>query len=68
MRYQPRFVAYARTLGITPDEAASRLSGNMAPYIAWIQGQWTEFLAAHGPLLLEQKHDRFDAWLDARTQ
>ena len=65
--YHPRFVAYARTQGMTPDALFARDRGNMAPFIAWVQGQWREFIAAHGVLTLDDKHARFDAWLDART-
>ena len=50
--YQPRFVAYANSLGLTPDEAIVKDSkkypgGKMCGFMLWIQANRKAFKAAH---------------------
>lgn len=71
--YQPRFVAYAESLGKTPDEVsaelAARRTGRMMPFILWINAKWSEWrrLNKREPFssLSPADHAAFDAWLTA---
>lgn len=63
MRYQPRFIAYARANGMTPEAMEAAIPNNTG-FILWIQQQWREFMAEGG-----QPHDQngFTRWLDGKT-
>lgn len=75
-RWNPRYVAYARAHGNTP-EYQSALDrerypgGRMAGYLVWVSANWREWHAdtGRGPLpLTAADHAEFDAWLLARAE
>lgn len=70
MSLNPRFVAYARSLGKTPEEALQRDAAGiacMSGYIWWIGERWVEWRKLRGysanrpPDNIDHKH--FDVWL-----
>lgn len=72
MTYQPRYVAYARAHGLSPDAMLERdqeawPGGCMAGFMLWIQERWREW-ASQRPggmpdIKTEEHHRDFDAWL-----
>lgn len=73
--WNPRYVAYARSNGNTPDAqlAADKVrfpGGCMCEFIIWNGRQLHEFRSQfkkHPTILTEQDHAEYDAWLNART-
>lgn len=64
-KYQPRFVAYAKHLGKTPDEVAA-VNNWTADYMAWITIQlkaWGKATGRDCRLMSEADHDNFTAFL-----
>lgn len=73
--YQPRYVAYCRTHGNTPEQqlAADKEKwpgGHMMGFMFWIRAQWREYRKEHGlPIdggCISQDH--FDEWLNKRCE
>lgn len=66
-RWNPRYVAYARANGRTPDEQKALEPGNCG-FICWINERWAAYRAEHGlELRAPADHERFDAWLASTT-
>lgn len=71
--YQPRYVAYARAHGRSPEVQAAQdrvehPGGCMVGYILWIGDRWREYRSAAGWRPgAPADHAGFDAWLEART-
>jgi len=75
--YQPRYVAYARAHGRTPDEQLAHdverwPGGCMTGYICWIGERWQEWRQEKGLSLDYQPsradHADFDRWLANRDR
>ena len=76
MSWNPRYVAYAKQAGRTPEETlqddAERFpGGKMAGFIAWISKRWAEWdrqrpakFAPNGEYRSDEEHTEFTAWLD----
>jgi hypothetical protein len=68
--WNPRYVAYAKAHGRTPDEQL-RHDGSMAGFINWIAHQWTDYCQSRGLppgyQYTESLHEDFDAWLATQT-
>ena len=69
MTYQPRYEAFLRAEGTTPEQEEARWPGGCnTGFILWITEQWREWDAStghrgsHGPA----EHEAFDKWLVAR--
>jgi len=62
--FQPYWVAYARSLGLTPDDPSLRTY----QYIGWISERWREWRRATGVQdersLSDAQQVAFGAWLD----
>ena len=72
MSYQPRYAAYARAHGKTPEQMAGHdeeqwPGGCMCGFILWIGDRWREWRKlkgySHNWILSEADHVEFDAWL-----
>lgn len=75
--YQPRYVAYARAHGRTPDEQLAHdedrwPGGCMTGFICWIGERWQEWRRENGISLdypLSRKdHADFDQWLAVTSE
>ena len=72
----PRFLAYARSRGETPEETLAHdehryPGGKMTGFMAWISARWAEWHAERGhysPILTEDDHRDFDEWLNGRAE
>jgi hypothetical protein len=70
--YQPRFVAYARAHGRSPEaqlthDQALWPGGRMLPFLQWIQQQREVFAAAHPEHMMERairKQEVFTRWCE----
>jgi len=71
MKWNPRFVAFCRTLGLTPESAPRGPRMNVR-FIGWCNRMWDEYLGELGErrtLGIAHRHGKaFDAWLADRTQ
>ena len=75
MEQNPRFVAYARTNGNTPDAQAAAdrdrfPGGPMAGFTTWLNARWRDWATEAGHDLVRLSaadHAAFDAWLTERT-
>ncbi len=66
MDFQPRYIAYSKAHGRTPDEMLKADNDMMHEFMIWIDRQWTkwETETGYGPLpKSEQAHQDFDRWL-----
>lgn len=69
--YQPRFIAYARACGNTPEaqlvaDDSAWPGGCMTGFILWIGGKWNEWKSETqwgGIVLTNEDHTAFDNWL-----
>lgn len=69
--WNPRFVKYSKTNGLSPDDMltadrAKYPGGLMNGYINWINGKWAEWVkltGAHPTIRSEAERVAFDAWL-----
>ena len=77
--YQPRYLAYCRAHGRTPEAMLAHDSdawpgGRLCGFILWISDRWHEWRVATGSRAhaLDRKtdaeHAAFDAWLNGVTQ
>ena|SRR3990167_9693146 len=70
--WQPRYLAYARAHGLSPEEMLAQdreawPGGLMAGYITWINDEWADFDRDNGrPVHNPEYHARFDGWLQER--
>ena len=71
--YQPRFVAFANSLGMTPEDLES--CGNFKSYefIEWIRLGLAAWAKAEGkddpsPSLTESEHESFTIFLEKKAQ
>lgn len=73
--WNPRYVAFARSQGRTPDAQREHdreeWSGAAAmPFMLWIRKQWREFFAERGEKVPEgivpAQHEAFNRWLEAK--
>lgn len=71
-RWNPRYVAYAKEHGKTPEEMLAHdevawPGGKMCGFMIWINDRWTEFCLLNPDVkrkfLTEQDHKDFDKWL-----
>jgi len=72
--YQPRYLAYCRAHGNTPDQqmqadAKAYPGGCMCGFILWINQKWAEWFGIVGRkhVLSEDDHRQFDEWLTRGT-
>lgn len=72
-RWNPRFLAYCRSQGNTPEaqlsvDDARYPGGKMCGFILWLHAQWKEFYTLKGwdrdRIKGEEDHREFDAWLE----
>lgn len=70
-QYNPRYVAYARAQGMTPDEmlesdALTYPGGKMTGFILWLNAKWREWDRLNGRREphSDADHQLFDAWLE----
>lgn len=73
--WNPRYVAYARSHGLTPEaqaaaDAAAWPGGRNTGFMLWVRERWAEWRAANGrPLdgdrLSDADHASFDAMIGA---
>lgn len=70
--FQPRFAAYARVHGRTPEaqiehDKAAWPGGVMCGFVLWNNERWREWRAANGyrhdDILPSDAHERYDRWL-----
>lgn len=74
----PRFLAYARSRGVSPEAACDRDEdgvANMTGFMLWVRARWADWRAARGlpsmkasslwgePILGPGDHAEFDDWL-----
>lgn len=67
VRYQPRWIAYAKSLGKTPEELGGGPVVNAA-FMAWISQQWGAWAKATGRdrhIHTQDDHASFDAFIGA---
>lgn len=69
-RYQPRYMAYARAQGRSPEaqlahDEAEWPGGRMCGFVLWISEKWREFEAGvrNPPMRLGEVQGRFDEFL-----
>jgi hypothetical protein len=76
VKYRPRYVSYARSLGLGPEEALELDSkrypgGKMTGFMLWVQNRWKEWDLAHGHrrdhVRNDQEHLEFTLWLETRV-
>jgi hypothetical protein len=64
--FQPRYVAYAKSLGIAPENVFEH-DGSMANFIGWITEYWRDYRKLRGipseAPVSDADHKAFDAWL-----
>ena len=73
--WNPRFVAYSRAHGLSPEGMLARddeqwPGGRMAGFMLWLRTQWRDWADTQGGMpavLYPAHHAAFDAWLDARV-
>lgn len=72
----PRYLAYARAHGLTPDamallDEARYPGGRMAGFQVWMSERWADWRLArgrgHDTILSDADHADFDAWLADRS-
>ena len=64
MTYQPRFIAYAMSLGKSPEDVERSFDNR--DYIAWINPRWREWekeTQHPGYIHSEEDHLNFNNWL-----
>lgn len=70
MTWNPRYIAFAASTGMTPAERhaadCSRRTGRMTDFILWIGEQWRTWGGPRSSSRSQQDHQAFDAWLFAR--
>jgi hypothetical protein len=70
MTWNPRFAAFARAHGETPEEMHARQPNNVA-FVLWIGARWREWRALNGLKrddgIDDAGHAAFDVWLESRT-
>lgn len=72
--FSPRFTAYAKSLGVSAEEALAADTkrypgGKMTGFILWISAKWQAWDVLHkhdgNHARSAEEHGRFDAWIGA---